>query len=58
MSREFDIKKITKYRTAYLVEHIRETDAEHRRSLPRNKWQKEAELIEAELTWRLTQRNK
>jgi hypothetical protein len=58
MSREFDIKKITKYRTAYLVEHIRETDAKHRRSLPRNKWQKEAELIEAELKWRLTQRNK
>jgi hypothetical protein len=58
MSKKFDIKKVTKYGTAYLVEHIRETDAKYRRSLPRNKWQKEAELIEAELKWRQTQRNR
>lgn len=72
MNKEFDIKKVTKYGTAYLVEHIRVTDAEHRRAasyageisaklplaIERHKWQRQAELIEAELKWRKTHRNR
>ena len=58
MNRKFEIENVTKYGTEYLKEYVRVTDAEHRRSLPRNKWQKEAELIEAELKWRLAHRNR
>lgn len=58
MNREFEIEKVTKYGTEYLKEYIRVTDAAYRRSLPRNEWQKEAEIIEAELKWRLAHRNK
>ena len=58
MNREFDIENVTKYGTEYLKEYIRVTDAEHRRSRPRNEWQKQAEIIEAELKWRLAHRNK
>tara|TARA_B100001146_G_C15893946_1_gene311592 strand:- start:143 stop:319 length:177 start_codon:yes stop_codon:yes gene_type:complete len=58
MNRKFDIENVTKYGTDYLKEYIRVTDAEHRRSLPRNKWQRQAELIEAELRWRKTHRNR
>ena len=58
MNREFDIERVTKYGTEYLKEYIRVTDASYRKSLPRNKWQKEAEIIEAELKWRLFYRNK
>jgi hypothetical protein len=58
MNRKFEIENVTKYGTEYLKEYVRVTDAEHRRSLPRNKWQKEAELIEAELKWRQRHRNR
>tara|TARA_B110000196_G_C20616889_1_gene417768 strand:+ start:134 stop:352 length:219 start_codon:yes stop_codon:yes gene_type:complete len=72
MNRDFDITKVTKYGTEYLKEYIRVTDAEQRRehsyageisakrpfAVERHKWQRQAELIEAELKWRKTQRNR
>ena len=72
MNKEFDIKNVTKYGTEYLKEYVRVTDAEHRRAssyageisakrpfaIERHKWQRQAELIEAELKWRLAHRNR
>ena len=72
MNRDFDIEKVTKYGTEYLKEYIRVTDAEHRRdhsfageisakrplAVERHKWQRQAELIEAELKWRQRHRNR
>lgn len=58
MSREFDINRVTKYGTEYLKEYIRVTDASYRKSRPRDEWQKQAEIIEAELKWRQRHRNR
>lgn len=72
MNRKFEIENVTKYGTDYLKEYIRVTDAEYRRAasyageisakrplaVERHKWQRQAELIEAELKWRKTHRNR